>query len=254
MGNEGSNQNNSKKGDKKDEASLGFCDNVSSYQGMKSETSENTSKKSSERLSEKTTERTTEVPDLKVSMLFEWKEGGNNVAITGSFVNWQQYLQMNRNQNGAFELLLSLDPGIHQFKFIVNNQWKCSNHYPMINDGNYNTNNVIDTMKSSCITSPQKQQQTNQDPNQNQQQLLSSDQNRDTGMKKKSYSVIIPNKTEMNTEAPNCPFHYLQSFNINHNTRQNKIGKQKFLQYNERDLLSENNSYKKLMVPPHVNL
>ena len=58
----------------------------------------------------------------------------------------------------------------------------------------------------------------------------------------------------MNTDAPRTPHHYLYKYNINYNTRQNKIGKGKYLAYKEKNLLSENNSYKKVMVCPHVNL
>ena len=49
----------------------------------------------------------------------------------------------------------------------------------------------------------------------------------------------------MNSDAPHTPFHYLKRFNINSITRQNMIGVHKFLIYNEKNLLSENNSYKK---------
>ena len=58
----------------------------------------------------------------------------------------------------------------------------------------------------------------------------------------------------MNTDAPYVPFHYLRNYNINYNTRQDQIGIKNFLAYNEKNLLSENNSYKKVLICPHVNL
>ena len=68
------------------------------------------------------------------------------------------------------------------------------------------------------------------------------------------YNSYYPQKNEMNSDAPHTPFHYLKRFNINSITRQNMIGVHKFLIYNEKNLLSENNSYKNILLCPHVNL
>ena len=57
----------------------------------------------------------------------------------------------------------------------------------------------------------------------------------------------------MNVDAPDAP-KYFNYYNIDYNTRQNKIGNKKLLIYKEKNLLSENNSYKKILTAPHINL
>lgn len=43
--------------------------------------------------------------EVKLSTTFEWKEGGNNVYMTGNFCNWNQKFMMTRLNNN-FELTL----------------------------------------------------------------------------------------------------------------------------------------------------
>lgn len=43
--------------------------------------------------------------DIKIPTLFEWKEGGNTVYLTGSFCNWNQKFLMNQ-VNNKFEFIL----------------------------------------------------------------------------------------------------------------------------------------------------
>ena len=53
---------------------------------------------------------------------------------------------MKRNiSTGIYEIILNIPKGIHQFKFIVDNQWVCSKYYKIINDSHNNINNIIDT-------------------------------------------------------------------------------------------------------------
>ena len=87
-----------------------------------------------------------EKKDDRIPFKFEWKEGGNKVTITGSFLtNWTVYIDMVKNpETGFFEFNVNLTREVHQFKFIVDNVWKCSNNYPILNDGSGNFNNVID--------------------------------------------------------------------------------------------------------------
>lgn len=73
-------------------------------------------------------------------------------------------------------------------------------------------------------------------------------------IKSDSYSNIIPSKSELNSDAPIIPIHYLKSFNMNNNTRQNLIGNPEFLNFPENFHFNENNSYKKISIPPHINL
>ncbi|GJQ08331.1 hypothetical protein GpartN1_g122.t1 [Galdieria partita] len=66
--------------------------------------------------------------DNLVPLNFQWKEGGNNVSIAGTFNNWTP-LPMQKNNDGTFEITLEVPPGEVQFKFIVDGEWRESKDY-----------------------------------------------------------------------------------------------------------------------------
>ena len=76
--------------------------------------------------------------------MFEWDEGGNNVYLTGSFCNWEQFFLMKKNEEGKYTISLFLPRGFHQYKFKVDNNWTYSKKQPKFED-NGNVNNFIDT-------------------------------------------------------------------------------------------------------------
>ncbi len=221
--------------DKTDDPSVQWNE-ISSYKGMKSDTSSTKNYKTKKKINQeesssissssetKTKEETTiSKKDERVPFKFEWKEGGNKVTITGSFLsNWTIFIEMVKNpQTGIFEFNINLPKGIHQFKFVVDNVWKCSNNYPFSNDGSGNMNNVIDL--------------TNYIPPESQEEKKENEEIKDKEKEKKEkkikgkneYNCYIPNKNEMNIDAPNIPPHYINYFDIDYNTRQNVIGKKK---------------------------
>ncbi|KAF9427847.1 hypothetical protein BGZ76_002155, partial [Entomortierella beljakovae] len=63
---------------------------------------------------------------------FEWKQGGSIVFVTGTFDNWEKttVLSRSRNSQGGFETTLNL-PRTQKilFKFIVDDNWVCSDEY-----------------------------------------------------------------------------------------------------------------------------
>ena len=218
---------------------------MSSYNGMKSETSSSTSIKKAKRknsftsISETTTKNQTQTTisqDNKVPFKFEWKEGGNKVTITGSFLaNWTMFIEMVKNpKTGFFEFNINLPREIHQFKFIIDGVWKCSNNYPKINDGHNNINNQIDLTNYKSETNSEKENEENKNI--------------------KEYNCYNPKRDEMNSDAPNIPLHYFKPYVIDYNTHQFEIGNANFLKVHEKNLLSDNNSYKSIMIYPHVNL
>ena len=253
MGNQSSNNGDGKEKDNISisnvEASNYYMDNLSSYKGMKTETGTEISGKSmksdnASHTSDKATDQeTTSLTEKKVPCRFEWKEGGKKVLLTGSFLNWNTFIEMNHNNNGLFEFNINLPKGIYQFKFIIDGTWRTSNFYPKVRDNSGNENNQIDITN---YTEPEKKEDT--------KSVKTKPENTTKNTIKNDYNSYYPKKNEMNSDAPHTPFHYLKSFNINYNTRQNKIGKNKYLIYNEKNLLSENNSYKKVQICPHVNL
>lgn len=93
-----------------------FKDNISSYKGVITDASvsSNLSKLSGISVEKESTREMTdhstpdekiETKDFKVPMLFEWKEGGGVVYLTGSFCNWNQKFLMNQIGN-KFEIAL----------------------------------------------------------------------------------------------------------------------------------------------------
>ena len=239
---------------------------ISSYKGMKSDTSstknnKNPKKKkinessssmsSSSETKTKTKEETTiSKKDERVPFKFEWKEGGNKVTITGSFLsNWTVFIEMVKNpENGFFEFNINLPKEVHQFKFVVDNIWKCSNNYPVSNDGHGNINNVIDL--TNFIPPEEVDKKNNNEKNDNKK----SDKEKKKSKSKNEYDCYVPNKNEMNIDAPFIPPHYINFYDIDYNTRQNLIGKKKYLHFVEKDILSENSCYKNILSCPHVNL
>ncbi len=218
---------------------------MSSYKGMKSESSSsNSNKKKKKKISfsnssdDTIKEQTPKIisQDNKVPFKFEWKEGGNKVKITGSFLsNWTMIIDMVKNPKTNFhEFNINLPCQKHQFKFIIDGIWKCSNDYNKINDGHNNINNEIDLSKV-----------------QNEENKKNNEENRNNI---KEYNCYIPKKNDMNSDAPNIPLHYANPYNIDNNTHQSIIGNNKYFEWQEKNLLSENNSYKNILIYPHVNL
>ena len=53
-------------------------------------------------------------------------EPGSEVFVAGSFNSWNpaQHRLCNNPDNGVFKLALTLPPGRHEYKFIVNGEWR----------------------------------------------------------------------------------------------------------------------------------
>lgn len=238
-------QKNLNNGDNIDSSML-IRDNISSYQGVRTETTESGKKSISNgsTTSEKVEKAPDVVQEVKIPTLFEWKEGGNIVYVTGSFCGWSQFFIMNKNKEGVFQLSLELPRGYHQYKFKVDNEWKYSNLYPKNND-NGNVNNYVDTTNWEV---PKKEVKSEKKEEKVKPNKTTGRAGRDT------YSQYYPIKGDLNTDAPPIPQHYINSFNIDYNTRQHLIGNNKYLNRPEQNLLSENNSFKQIGKPPHVNL
>ena len=200
-----------------------YDESYSTSQNTQSETN-NTIKSSSKKTIEK-----------KYPFKFEWKGNGKSVLLAGNFLdNWTNTeVLVKNNDTGAFELLLYLPKGKHQFKFIVDNKWICSNQYPTMADERGIINNFIDL--------------TNYSPPEN---LIVKNSNK----KNNEYSNRLPLNSELNLTAPNVIEHYRPIFNLDYQSNQGTIIKKKYLKYKEKNLMNENNTYKKILVFPHEKL
>ena len=179
----------------------------------------------------------------KVPVTFEWDKGGNSVYVTGNFCNWKQFFLMKKNENDIYCLTLNLKKGLIQYKFKVDNEWKCNDKFPIINDHG-NQNNYIDTTNWE-ISAETSEEETNTNNNSN-TELSTKNKLNKSYMLNNNYSNNIPLKNELNNFTPKIPEQYQQKINYNKVSRQNKIGNYKFLCPEEDDLFGENYSYKKI--------
>jgi len=69
------------------------------------------------------------------------------------------------------------------------------------------------------------------------------------------FSEKFPQRSNLNTEAPNLPIHYRREYNINTNSRQEFIENNNFYKRNNSTYNdNENKSFKQIAVPHHINL
>ena len=76
-----------------------------------------------------------------IHCVFQWNEGGSEVLICGSFNQWEVRIPMQKTDGGMFQLFKELTPGLYQYKFIVDGQWKCAYDQERTFDDQGNENN-----------------------------------------------------------------------------------------------------------------
>ena len=86
-----------------------------------------------------------------VNIVFTWNFGGQEAYLIGSFTNWGEKLLMRKVGGNEFSLLHPLERGIHQYKFIVDGNWRFAGDQPTMRDNQGNINNFIDT--THCASS-----------------------------------------------------------------------------------------------------
>lgn len=76
---------------------------------------------------------------------FRWNHGGNDVYVIGSFNGWKERVHMDKIGN-EFTKEHPLERGvIHEYKFIVDNDWRFAPDQPTKKDQHNNINNWVDT-------------------------------------------------------------------------------------------------------------
>lgn len=81
--------------------------------------------------------------NIKVPLYVTWSGGGRAVYITGSFNNWKEKVKLNKSLSD-FSALIHVSPGTHELKFIVDNEWKCSEDLPISTDADGNLVNWLE--------------------------------------------------------------------------------------------------------------
>ena len=195
-----------------------------------------------------------EITNKKYPFKFQFKCNGKSVLLAGSFLdNWNNIKVMIRNKDtGIFERVVYLPKEKHQFKFIVDNKWLCSSQYPTMPDDQGNINNFIDFTNYSPP----------EDVLSRELRKKLGDEKRDKNYKdinyinhsNNEYTTIKPQRNELNMFAPGIIRHYIPPFNLDYQSNQNKFRNKKYLKFKERNINTENNTYKKILVFPHEKL
>ncbi|PSC67363.1 SNF1-related kinase regulatory subunit beta-2 isoform B [Micractinium conductrix] len=81
-----------------------------------------------------------------VPTVIVWAHGGSHVELEGSFDNWTQRYTMQRSGKD-FTLVKLLPPGVYQYKFIVDGQWRHDPNLPSMYDDMGNINNVLEVQE-----------------------------------------------------------------------------------------------------------
>ena len=81
--------------------------------------------------------------------LIEWRYGGKDVYVTGTFNGWRSKVPMKEYEKGVWRVKIYAPPGRVEYKFIVDGFWKYSPDQPRLQDQLGNTNNYINVIPSS---------------------------------------------------------------------------------------------------------
>ncbi|CAN1356710.1 Sucrose nonfermenting 4-like protein [Linum perenne] len=79
-----------------------------------------------------------------VPMRFVWPYGGRNVFLSGTFTGWTDRIPMSPMEGcpTVFQVICNLTPGYHQYKFIVDGEWRHDEHQPFVS-GSYGVMNTV---------------------------------------------------------------------------------------------------------------
>ena len=240
-------------------------ENASSYGGIishfneESLTDPSTKNKSKNNLQKNNTKNVT----------FQWDEEESEVVyLTGSFCNWKQFFIMPKIDN-KYSVTLALPKALHKFKFRINEDFKLNNKYPVMKEGNNNCN-YIDTSETKDDTKSENSDKESSESDNSDDSDSSSDSSslyereiddkeerfrrKKNKMKRKKYSQIFPKKKKLNNYAPDIPYSYNYMYNLDIINSQKSIGKIKYYEPKENNILGDNCSYKKIGVRPAVEL
>ncbi|KTW27369.1 hypothetical protein T552_02348 [Pneumocystis carinii B80] len=89
--------------------------------------------------------------EKSIPVFLHWKGDHQNVYVTGTFTGWGKKIPLNKSVND-FTVLIHLPKGTHRFKFLVDNEWKCSDELATATDSSGNLVNYIE-VNDACLSS-----------------------------------------------------------------------------------------------------
>jgi hypothetical protein len=76
--------------------------------------------------------------------------GAGNVTLAGSFSEWEPRHEMVETQPGVWTLIIPLEPGVHDYAFLVDGErWVADPAAPMIDDGFGGTNSRLSLLPAT---------------------------------------------------------------------------------------------------------
>eukprot|EP00243_Klebsormidium_subtile_P005353 TRINITY_DN212_c0_g1_i1.p1 TRINITY_DN212_c0_g1~~TRINITY_DN212_c0_g1_i1.p1 ORF type:complete len:391 (-),score=76.22 TRINITY_DN212_c0_g1_i1:269-1441(-) len=76
-------------------------------------------------------------------VVLEWKGEATEVSLTGSFLDWDKKVPLEKAGDGVFKVKYTLPPGAHQYKFLVDGEWQHRSDVDTVPDGNGGVNNQV---------------------------------------------------------------------------------------------------------------
>ena len=236
------------------EESLSYSEEIIEENNSLSENNSNNSLSHSSSFNDiKANEDIPNTDSKEVIYTFIWDEGGKNVKVTGSFVNWtSQFDMVYYPEEKVFKYNVTLSKTKHFFKFIVDGIWKCSQKYPQVKDNSNNSNNFVDL---TCYSMPKNIESPKKKPKKEKKKKKEKKEKKIIKKKKdRGYGIKFPTKDDLNMEAPVVQQDYLDTFLIDKHTNQNFIGRSQYLEYKTIEPFTEEKSYKELMMAPHISI
>ncbi|XP_038705004.1 sucrose nonfermenting 4-like protein [Tripterygium wilfordii] len=88
-----------------------------------------------------------------IPMRFVWAYGGRSVYLSGTFTRWSDHIHMSPMEGcpTVFQVICNLAPGYHQFKFIVDGEWRHDELQPFVSGTNGIVNTVFLARESDMI-------------------------------------------------------------------------------------------------------
>jgi len=203
---------------------------------------------------------------------FEWeKEEESTVYLTGSFCSWSQYIIIPK-VNNIYSITLNLPKALHKFKYRINDIFMVSEKYPIMKEGECDCNYIDTSEQETTKKSNKSENEENEDSIKDSYDSLESSESNEYDfedeetkisikmkkkkekLKKMKYSIKYPKKKNLNNYAPIVPYPYNYIYNINIISSQRLIGKAKYYEPQENNILGDNCSYKKIEVLPAVEI
>ncbi|CAL5223035.1 g5490 [Coccomyxa viridis] len=136
---------------------------------------------------------------------FIWRFGGQVVHLCGSFTRWVETVPMAPvdGSPGVFSIVVHLPPGYHQYKFIVDGEWRHDEMQPFMPDPLGNVNNWLFVRKPESQSAPQQLQQTQSATSTGSQQMAQSSQA--VSMSAEHANALQPPAQHMMPQASSSP-------------------------------------------------